>query len=135
MRLRTLLPMDVVILRACVALLGLLRWPGAWGLASLPAFTCQLWLLGPGLAQLPAPGKQTWMVHTGLLVCDLVISFVHLSALFAVGNSFRQFLLLLLMLTMVGTCLLLALLSAHPRLWGRLCVQSTTILEPLAFPA
>lgn len=83
----------------------------ARGLASLPA--AAKGAFGPGLAQLSAPRKQPWVVH--MLVCDLFVSFIHLGALFAVGNSFRQFLLLLLMLTMVGTCLLLAFISAQPR--------------------
>lgn len=103
-----------------------------------------------GLASLPAAAKWGFWAWPGSAVCtkeealgsahrtvfQFVTSFVsliHLGALFAVGNSFRQFLLLLLMLTMVGTCLLLDFISAQPRSRGRLCVQPSTCSGPLAF--
>lgn len=131
--LQALLTMNVVMLWVWVALLGLLRWPGhgVW----LP---CLLLPSGAfGLAWLSCPHQGSgsgWCTQDCVLVCDLFVSFIHLGALFAVGNSFRQFLLLLLMLTMVGTCLLLACISAQPRSRGRLCVQPTTRSGPLAFP-
>ena len=97
---------------------------GKYGFLGLAWLSC--------LCQGSRPG---WCTQGCILVCELLISFIHLDALSAVGNSFRQFLLLPLMLTMVGTCLLLALFSAQPQLWGRLCGQPTTTSGPLAFPA
>lgn len=99
---------------------GAAKMARAWILASLPACSCKVWLFGSGPAQLPVPGKLTWALHTRtVLVGELFISFVHLCALSAVGNSFRQFLLLLLMLTMVGTCLLLALFFSTASVVGQ----------------
>lgn len=75
--------------------------------------------------------QQGW-----LSLGDLFISLTHLGASFAVGNSFRQFLVLPLLLTMVGTCHHLpALFSAQPPWWGRLRGQPTAGWGPPAFPA
>lgn len=88
-------------LQAWMALLGLLRWPGAWDLASLPAFTCCVWLLGPGLAQPPAPREadlggahktlSLWTLHflcsPRCLVCSMKFFQVFLVASVDVNNG------------------------------------------------